>query len=123
REAEPLVTLVPLDVPLEAEVSISSRDIGRVGVDEIVRIKFDAFPFQKHGTATGSIRTISRDAFMPSAADGTVEQPYFRTRIRLDDVRMRIGGGEAKLLPGMTVTAEIKVGRRTVASYLLYPLI
>ena len=69
REAEPIVTLVPLNVPLEAEVSINSRDIGRVSTDEPVRLKFDAYPFQKFGTASGTIRTISRDAFTPNPQD------------------------------------------------------
>ncbi|MEY9559400.1 hypothetical protein ABIA26_001741 [Sinorhizobium fredii] len=67
REAGPTVTLVPLNVPLEAEFEINARDIGGVTVDEKVRIKFDAHPFQKFGTASGSVRTISRDAFTPTA--------------------------------------------------------
>ncbi len=124
REAEPIVTLVPLNVPLEAEVSVNSRDIGRVSVEEPARIKFDAFPFQKYGTATGSVRTISRDAFLPDgegAEAGT--QPYFKARVRLEDTRLRLPDKIVQLLPGMTVAAEIKVGRRTVISYFLYPLI
>lgn len=126
KEAEPIVTLVPLDVPLEAEVSVNARDIGRVENEDDVRIKFDAYPFQKYGTATGSIRTISRDAFSPdakAAPDGAAPLPYFRARVRLGDTRLAGAGEPVRLLPGMTVSAEIKVGRRTVISYFLYPLI
>jgi HlyD family secretion protein len=126
REAEPIVTLVPLNVPLEAEVSINARDIARVEVDEEVRLKFDAYPFQKFGTATGSIRTISRDAFPPdpqAAAAGTPELPYFKARVLLADTRLGSSSEPVRLMPGMSVTAEIKVGRRTVLSYFLYPLI
>ena len=69
REAEPIVTLVPLNVPLEAEVSRSVRAISVASrPHEEVRIKLDAYPFQKFGTATGTIRTISRDAFSPDQA-------------------------------------------------------
>jgi HlyD family secretion protein len=121
------VTLVPLNVPLEAEVSVNSRDIARVSTQESVRLKLDAYPFQKFGTATGTIRTISRDAFTPNAQDeapGTAALPFFKARIRLEDTQLRTSPDEAvHLLPGMTVTAEIKVGRRTVISYFLYPLI
>lgn len=126
KEAEPIVTLVPLDVPLEAEVSVNARDIGRVENEDDVRIKFDAYPFQKYGTASGSIRTISRDAFSPDAkeaTDGAAPLPYFRARVRLGDTRLAGAGEPVRLLPGMTVSAEIKVGRRTVISYFLYPLI
>lgn len=126
REAEPIVTLVPLDVPLEAEVSINARDIGRVKAEEETRVKFDAYPFQKYGTATGRIRIISRDAFSPDAkeaAQGVAPLPFFRARVRLDEVNLASDGEPTRLLPGMTVNAEIKVGRRTVISYFLYPLI
>lgn len=126
REAEPILTLVPLDVPLEAEVSINARDIGRVEVDEQTRIKFDAYPFQKYGTASGSIRTISHDAFTPDPNGGTAETagpPFFKARVLLSDTRLGASAESVRLLPGMAVTAEIKVGRRTVISYFLYPLI
>ncbi|WEX91299.1 HlyD family type I secretion periplasmic adaptor subunit [Sinorhizobium garamanticum] len=126
REAEPIVTLVPLNVPLEAEVEINARDIGRVTVDEEVRVKFDAYPFQKYGTASGSIRTISRDAFTPNQQDASAGQagaPFFKARVSLGDSELRAPPGTVRLLPGMTVSAEIKVGRRTVISYFLYPLL
>ncbi|MBB4187176.1 HlyD family type I secretion periplasmic adaptor subunit [Sinorhizobium terangae] len=126
REAEPIVTLVPLNVPLEAEVEINARDIGRVTATEEVRIKFDAYPFQKYGTASGSIRTISRDAFTPNQQDasaGRATAPFFKARVSLGDSELRAPPGTVRLLPGMTVSAEIKVGGRTVISYFLYPLL
>lgn len=126
REAEPIVTLVPLNVPLEAEVEINARDIGRVTANEEVRIKFDAYPFQKYGTAPGLIRTISRDAFTPNQQDpsaGQASAPFFKARVSLSDGELRAPPGTVRLLPGMTVSAEIKVGRRTVISYFLYPLL
>lgn len=126
REAEPIVTLVPLNVPLEAEVSVSSMDIGRVTVDRHVRIKLDAYPFQKFGTVSGAVRTVSRDTFTPSQQEGMSSHspaPFFKARILLSDTRLKGSSEPARLLPGMTVSAEIKVGRRTVISYFLYPLL
>lgn len=126
REAEPIVTLIPLDVPLEADVSINTRDIGRVSVDDKVRIKLDAYPFQKFGTASGTIRTISRDAFTPTQHDISANQPvapFFKARVALGDIQLRAPPGAVRLLPGMTLAAEIKVGHRTVISYFLYPLL
>lgn len=127
REAEPLFTLVPLDVPLEAEVTIASRDIGQLGADEPVRLKLDAFPFQKHGTAAGVIRTISQDAFVSGNKDEKGVNPaapmVYRARVRLTDTTLRSVPPTFRLLPGMTVVAEIKVGRHSVLSYFLYPLL
>jgi HlyD family secretion protein len=128
REAEPVLTLVPLDVPLEAEVSVNARDIGQVSAGEEARLKFDAYPFQKYGTADGNIRTISRDAFSPSVAGdpqaqaSSGGQPFFKARIPVADAGLA-ASPDIRLLPGMTVTAEIKVGTRSVISYFLYPLL
>ncbi len=47
REAETLFVLVPRDVPLQAEVDVEGRDIGQVAVGQPVRIKYEAYPFQK----------------------------------------------------------------------------
>ncbi|TCA34167.1 HlyD family type I secretion periplasmic adaptor subunit [Rhizobium leguminosarum bv. viciae] len=127
REAEPVVTLVPINVPLEAEVSINTRDIGRVAVGKEARVKLDAYPFQKYGTATGEVRTISQDTFLTgqqeTATPSQPAAPFFKARILLADTRLNATDVPVRLLPGMTVTTEIKVGNRTVISYFLYPLL
>ena len=67
REAETLFVLAPRDAPLQAEVNVEGRDIGQVQVGQRVRVKLEAFPFQKYGTASGEVRVISQDAFAPEA--------------------------------------------------------
>ena len=127
REAETLFTLVQLDSKLESEVQIDSIDTGYVKVGDTARIKLDAFPFQRHGTLTGTIQTISEDAFRrdnqgnPSLlAQGT--DAFYLGRITLGNVKLKNVPPQAKLLPGMTLSAEIVVGQRSVMSYLLWPL-
>ena len=71
REAETFFTLVPLNVALEAEVSIDSLDIGYIKRGDVVNLKLDAYPFQRHGTLGGKVRTISEDAFRRDAAAKT----------------------------------------------------
>jgi hemolysin D len=60
REAETLFSLVPRDAPLQAEVNVDSKDIGEVAVGQPVRLKFEAFPFQKYGTVTAEMKVGSR---------------------------------------------------------------
>ena len=130
REAETLFTLVPLGAPLEAEVQVSSRDIGRVHIDNDARIKFDSFPFQSHGAAVGLVKTISADAFQPAqdnAGDAAQSNsrprpPFYKVDVYFTDDKLRNMPKDWRLLPGMTVTAEINVGSRRVISYLLYPI-
>ena len=91
-----------------------------------MRIKFEPFPFQKYGTGTGAVRVISQDSFAPDpkaeAARRTIV-PYYRVLVDLSDVQLRLPATASQLIPGMAVTAEMKVGQRSVISYFLYPLL
>ncbi len=123
KEAEQMFTLVPLSSQLEAEVKIDSIDIGYIKNGDIAHLKLDAFPFQKHGALEAKVRTISEDAFRRDAAvmaAGT--QTYYISRVAFGDAKLRNLPDKFRLLPGMTVTAEIVVGKRSVLSYLLWPL-
>jgi hemolysin D len=121
REAEPLFTLVPVDVPLEAEAEILSPDIGLTRVGDPVRLKLEAFPFQRYGLVEGRLRTLSADAFPREAAKGG--GVAFRARVELLSGAPSGAPAGTRLSPGMTGTAEIVVGRRSVLSYFLYPVI
>ena len=123
REAETFFTLVPLNVALEAEVYIDAQDIGYVKRDHPVHLKVDAYPFQRHGTLDAKIRTISEDAFRRGASDRAAPDVYYLSRIELGEATLKNMGDGARLLPGMTLSAEIVVGQRTIISYLAWPLL
>jgi hemolysin D len=123
REAEPLFTLVPLNVPLEAEVQIDSADIGHVKLGDPVRVKIDAFPFQKHGTISGKLAKMSQDAFVRKSVTGNPAESYYLGRVEFERISFRNLDKPARLLPGMSMTSEIVVGKRSVISYFLYPMI
>lgn len=120
--AEKFFTLVPLGAELEAEVQLDSMDVGYVKVHDKSFIKFDAYPFQKHGTIPATLKSVSQDAFRRDAASNTGLEAYYLSRIRLEKTRLNKMPDHAKLLPGMTLSAEIVVGKRSVMSYLLWPL-
>jgi HlyD family secretion protein len=123
QAAEQMFTLVPLGAELEAEVKIDALDIGYIKLNDPVNLKFDAFPFQKHGALLGRVRTISEDAFKrESSAMGQGLDAYYLSRINLGPQTLRNTSDKMRLLPGMTLSAEIVVGKRTVMSYLLWPL-
>ena len=120
--AQALFTLVPLVAELEAEVQIDSLDVGYVKIGDTVHIKMDAYPFQKHGALEAKLRTVSEDAFRRDASAGQGLDAYYLSRINLGSSRLSNMPEHARLLPGMTLTAEIVVGKRSVMSYLLWPL-
>jgi HlyD family secretion protein len=123
REAEPLFTLVPLGSELEAEVQIDSQDVGYIKTGALAHLKVDAFSFQEHGMLDGKVRFISQDSFKRDTNEksGGGLDAYYLSRIPFSG-KLRKLPGDARLLPGMTVTAEIVVGHRTVMSYLIFPL-
>jgi HlyD family secretion protein len=122
KEAETFFTLVPLNVALEAEVNIDSLDIGYIKRGDVVNLKLDAFPFQRHGTLGAKVRTISEDAFRRDASAKAGADAYYVSRISLDATTLKNMLESSRLLPGMTLNAEIVVGKRSVMSYLAWPL-
>ncbi len=122
REAETFFTLVPLNAALEAEVRIDSMDVGYIKVGHPVHLKIDTFPFQKHGTLDGKVRTISEDAFKRETAVKGSGDMYYSARISLNGTSLKNMREGARLLPGMTLSAEVVVGQRSVMSYLSWPL-
>lgn len=114
---EPLFTLVPLDVALEAEIAVAAADIGFIAPDDTVQIKLDAYRYLRHGTAKGVVKTISEGSFTTND-DGAVTDPYFRVRIAFTDINLHNVPDSFRLIPGMTLAGDILVGRRTILSYL-----
>ena len=114
-----LVTLVPANSPLEVEAKVPVTDVGFVVPGQPVRIKLSAYPFQKHGTADGILRWVSEDTF---ADRQRPEIRYYKAKVEITKTDLRNLPDNFRLIPGMTVTAEIKVGDRSVLSYFLYPI-
>jgi len=119
---------VPANAVLEIEANVSGRDDGFVHVGDPVAIKFDTFPFSQYGMAIGTVRMVSPDSFTAeetarnptgSAPVSPNAEPFYRARITVQRAAMHGVPGGFRVIPGMPVTADIKVGKRTVLGYLL----
>jgi hemolysin D len=123
------ITLVPAAAPLLVEADISGDEIGYVKEGDPVAIKFDTFPYTLYGEAEGRVKVISPDSF----TEGDLNDPtrlhalseagpnariFYQTRVSLDAVKLHDVPRGFHLVPGMPVTADIKVGKRTILSYL-----
>lgn len=118
-----LLTLVPRDDALQADVYVRNGDVARLRPGLPVQVKVHAFPFQKHGMLDGELAEISADAVSaddPAKAGEGVAGRY-RARVRL--VAGPAGRIDAKALAaGMWVSAEIRVGSRRPLDFLLDPV-
>jgi len=120
REGEAVVTLVPSDVPLIAEIALRSADIGRLRAGDGAVLKIDSFPWRRYGTLSGVLRAISRESY-PSDDEATGGTALHRGQIAIGtDASLSPG---ATLIPGMTLSAETKVGTRSVLEFFLEPLL
>jgi len=126
-----LMTLVPQDEKLRAEVWVRNDDVGFVRETQPVRLKLAAFQFQKYGLLGGTVAQVSADAAAEGVAGaaGPASAPRapgealaYRTLVNLDRQSLVADGVTHRLAPGMQVTAEIHLGTRTVLEYLLSPV-
>jgi HlyD family secretion protein len=124
-----LITIVPSNSPLIAEIMINSSDVGHTKPGDAVVIKIDAYPYQRYGLLHGKLMSVSEESFGMGGENGgqtVLPQPsrngsgaFHRGRIELPTTTLAQG---AQPIPGMTLTAEVKVGTRSIMGYFLTPV-
>ena len=128
-----LMTLVPRDEILRAEVWVKNDDIGFVRERQPAKVKLAAFTFQKYGMLDGEVLRVSADSAEQGAASGAnasgqgqtktgTEPLAYKTLVSLKHQYLEADGERYSLSPGMQVSAEINLGTRTVLEYLLSPV-
>lgn len=115
--AQPLLVVVPSDDVLEVEAEVLNRDIGFVREGQDVVVKIESFPYTRYGMLTGRVVHVSHDAQQHEQL-GLV----FQARVQLEHNQIEVEGMPIRLSPGMTLSVEIKTGKRRVIDYLLSPL-
>jgi len=118
REAETLLKIVPEDGLLEIEARVRNRDVGFVQPGQAVEVKVDTFAFTRYGTLPGTLVDVAADAAGDDPQNGT-----YKARIALERDTLRVDGRDVRLQPGMTVTVDIRTGRRRAIEYLLAPML
>ncbi len=113
-----LMTLIPTDKPLIARVKISSRDIGHIEIGQNAILRISTFDSRRHGVLGGKVVELSPSALIPEDKS----EPYYEGIITLDKNYIGNTPGKMKLFSGMTLTADIKTGSKTLFEYLLKPI-
>ncbi|WP_332678947.1 HlyD family secretion protein [Brevundimonas sp.] len=113
------------DSALEAELYAPSRAAGFVREGQEVRLLYQAFPHQKFGTGEGVVTSVSRTVLAPAeiAIPGLqVQEPVFRVRVKLARDSVSAYGETLPLQPGMLLSADVVIDRRSLLEWLLDPL-
>jgi hemolysin D len=139
---QPLMTIVPLDSPIEIEAMIQNKDIGFVEPGQPAVVKVESFPFTRFGTIDGTVLKVSRDAVdereagalsdpgsaakpqasTTAAAPAKGQNLVFPATIGLSRKVINVDGKDIPLSPGMAVVVEIRTGQRRAIDYVLSPL-
>jgi hemolysin D len=118
QPAQALMTIVPEHTPIELKAKVANKDIGFIKVGMPVAIKIDAFNFQRYGLIDGNVTKIGANAINDKKF-GLIYEVYIKPK----QVSLMVEGEEKYLIPGMTATAEFKVGSRRIIEFFVYPLI
>lgn len=116
-----LMTIVPAGAKLRAELAIPSSAIGFVKQGQQVRLAIDAFPYQRFGTVSGRVQTVSASAVNAQGPNGSTIAVYPVT-VALDAASIAAYGRSEPLVSGMTLTARIVTERQSLLEWLFEPL-
>ncbi|MCT7406560.1 HlyD family type I secretion periplasmic adaptor subunit [Aliarcobacter cryaerophilus] len=118
QSGEVIMELIPTSSPLEVEAKVLNRDIGFVHVGQEVKVKIDSFKFTKYGYIEGVVTNIAKSSIL----DEKLGEIY-PVLIELKKDTMRIDDKNIKLIPGMTCSVDIKIGKRRLIEYIISPMI
>lgn len=113
-----LMKLVPENSTIEVEAKLLNKDVGFVTEGQRAEIKIDTFNFTKYGLIGARVTNISNDAVKDERL-GWV----FTMQLALDDDSITVEHKEVPISPGMSITAELKTGKRRLLEFFLSPLL
>ncbi len=120
KAGDELLQIVPSDEPLLIEARIYSKDVAFVRPGLRANVKLDAYDSSIYGSLEGEVVYVSPDTIDEDLRQN--EDPYYRAQVKITQLPERKGIEPIEVIPGMTATAEIITGHRTVAQYILKPL-
>ncbi len=116
--AQQLYALTPANTPLMIKATVTNKDIGFIKERMPVKIKIDTFDFQKYGMIKGEVKSISKNSINDEKL-GPVYEVYVTPLTKT----LLVEGKEQSIRTGMTLSAEINVGKRRIIEFFIYPLI
>jgi membrane fusion protein len=126
--ASALATLVPEGAVLQAQLYAPSRAVGFVQPGQPVRLRFEAFPYQKFGQQQAHVLHVSRTplaaselaalALSSGGGSGGASEPMFRITVALDGPPVA-----GPLSAGMRLQADVLLERRRLVEWLFEPLL
>lgn len=119
----PVVSVVPEDATFSVSLAAPIRAVSQLEPGQTVKLRYDAYSYQKYGVFPATITAISDVALLPNElvhAPIALREPVYRISAELDSAEL---DREIVLRPGMTLTADVKVEERRLIDWLLNPFV
>jgi len=113
---EPLMNLIPTGDTLIIEARVPNDDIGFIKLGQEAEIRINTYDFVKFGTLNGTVTQIAADATEDPGSQGEVFN--YVVLIKTDLTHLGATPTDQPVIPGMQVTADFKIGERTILSFL-----
>jgi membrane fusion protein len=131
--ASALASLIPAGAQLQAHLFAPSGAVGFLRPQQEVRLRFEAFPYQKFGHQNGRVLQVSRTPLAapelaglplsgPADGEGTTE-PMFRITVAMDEPKLNAFGTTQPLVAGMRMQADVLLERRRLIEWLFAPVL
>lgn len=118
RPGEPLLEITPEDEHIVVETRSRPDDRANLRNGLPARVRIGAFDYATYGALPGKVTEVSADTLFDER-----EGYYYRVRVDVGSIsEIKLAKSTGPISPGMSVTADIVVGKRTVLSYLLSPM-
>ena len=119
-----LVSIVPENVQLEAELFIPTRAIGFVQENQAVRLRYEAFPYQRFGIYKGKVKSVSKNILHPAELQVPFElrEPVYKVVVTLDSQDVNAYGQSYALQSGIMLEADVILDKRSLFEWILEPL-
>ena len=116
--AEKIMTIVPKDASMQIKAKVLNQDVGFIEPNMPVSIKVDTYNFQKYGILNGIVTVVS-----PNSIEDERLGDIYEVYIEPQNTTLVVEGKEQTIKYGMTTTNEIKIGKRRIIEFFIYPLI
>ncbi|MGJ7568728.1 HlyD family secretion protein [Variovorax sp. GB1R11] len=122
---KPIAMLMPASAEMQIHLYANSKAVGFVKPGQLVKLRYQAFPFQKYGQFEGVVKNISLvpiDAGeLPIEQQATHEDKY-RLVVTPEKREFLIDGEKRRLIPGMMVDANVYQETRRLYQWMFDPL-
>jgi membrane fusion protein len=124
-EDAPLLTITNKNSKLEAELFVPTKAVGFISEQSDVRMRYVAFPYQKFGSYSGKIKSISKTILFPREHESRsgINKPVYQVVVELSQQHIEYNTVRQTLQPGMEVQAYLMGEKRSLLEWLFEPLL